>query len=330
MRLFLFKLACFLGIQCLIAGMLALIYAPVPDHYLLAARQKHSLLLHQPSPRLILVGGSNLAFGVDSGLLARRVPYHPVNLGLHASLPLKFMIGELDGHLIRGDVVVLSPEYKVLGANTPSGAGPIMLELSEYCPERFKDFSWAHYCAMSDEFFPYLRRIVLLANPLLPERYRRPHIPYAASCFNELGDVTAHWYMPSTPPADIERLHLTPRSYDAQALESAIRQMNRLGRNGRRQGVVVLFAYPSLAEKQFHEGESTLRAMQAVIERKLEIPIINEPTSYCFPSDHYYDFYYHLNRTGVSRRTKQLAADLEVVLSKLSPKGSVEGDNIRN
>ena len=51
------------------------------------------LAAESDKPRLILVGGSAAAFGVDSALLARELPaYQPVNFGLYAALGTRVML----------------------------------------------------------------------------------------------------------------------------------------------------------------------------------------------------------------------------------------------
>ena len=92
MRVFVRSLSCFLILQsCLCAGVLVLYrrYAALTLHetgYLAASVDKHHLLVHQPSPRIVFVGGSNLAFGLDSGAIERSLGYHPVNMGLNLGL----------------------------------------------------------------------------------------------------------------------------------------------------------------------------------------------------------------------------------------------------
>src|SRR5689334_933484 len=70
-----------------VLGLLALLFAryhrqfPPADNYFLAAVDKQRLVARQPSPRLIFVGGSSMAFGLDSAAVAQACGYHPVNMG---------------------------------------------------------------------------------------------------------------------------------------------------------------------------------------------------------------------------------------------------------
>ena len=65
MRRFLQLIALFLVVQLCILGVLALLARP-SDNYRAAVVDKERLLAEAASPRVILVGGSGLAFGIDS------------------------------------------------------------------------------------------------------------------------------------------------------------------------------------------------------------------------------------------------------------------------
>ena len=74
---------------------------------------KCTLLAESESPRIVLVGGSSLAFGVDSTLLEQEFPgYRVVNFGLYAALGTQLMLELSDGQFRAGDIVILSPEQQ--------------------------------------------------------------------------------------------------------------------------------------------------------------------------------------------------------------------------
>ena len=76
---------------------------------------KKNLLVSLPSPKIIIVGGSNVAFGIDSEHLKAGTGYQTVNMGLQAGLGLHFMMEDVLPHLRKGDVVIISPEYEQFG-----------------------------------------------------------------------------------------------------------------------------------------------------------------------------------------------------------------------
>ena len=81
------------------------------------------LTAESDKPRLILVGGSAAAFGVDSALLARELPdYQPVNFGLYAALGTRVMLDLSIKELRPGDLVVIMPEQQRQALSDTVGA----------------------------------------------------------------------------------------------------------------------------------------------------------------------------------------------------------------
>src|SRR5512133_2221049 len=56
---------------------------PDPDHYFAGSLLHIKLLENTPSPRIILVGGSNVSFGLDAELMQRTLGVPVINDGLH-------------------------------------------------------------------------------------------------------------------------------------------------------------------------------------------------------------------------------------------------------
>ena len=87
--------------------------AQYDESFLGELSDKCALLEQSPAPRIVLVGGSSLAFGVDSALLEQEFPgYTVVNFGLYAALGTQLMLELSDGQFREGDIVILSPEQQ--------------------------------------------------------------------------------------------------------------------------------------------------------------------------------------------------------------------------
>ena len=61
-------------------------------------------------PKVIIVGGSSVAFGLDSALLEEQISMPVVNFGLYATLGTKIMMDLSKANINEGDIVVLAPE----------------------------------------------------------------------------------------------------------------------------------------------------------------------------------------------------------------------------
>src|SRR5215212_5179389 len=81
------------------------------DSYIAAVLEKDRLIRDTPSPKIILVGGSNLAFGIDSHMLEDSLGVHVVNMGLYAKLGLRYMLAQVKPYIRKGDLVLVVPEY---------------------------------------------------------------------------------------------------------------------------------------------------------------------------------------------------------------------------
>ncbi len=66
-------------------------------------------LRSSPSPRLILVGGSNLTMGLDSVVLDKAFDYSVVNMGLHAGVDSEAMWWQIEDAIAPGDIIVFRP-----------------------------------------------------------------------------------------------------------------------------------------------------------------------------------------------------------------------------
>lgn len=78
-----------------------------------------------PGPRIFLVGGSNVQFGIDAELIERKLNIPAINFGTHAGMGFTYMLDRAQRHLRSGDTVVLCPEYSAWThaprySNTPS------------------------------------------------------------------------------------------------------------------------------------------------------------------------------------------------------------------
>src|SRR5512134_3334134 len=103
-------------LAALVLGSMAFLYfGPVPyKHQLAMLIDKRVMLDATPAPRVILVGGSNLMFGVDSALLEQSLGVPVVNMGIFGGLGLLAPLDVILPHVQPADTVVLVPEYTML------------------------------------------------------------------------------------------------------------------------------------------------------------------------------------------------------------------------
>ena len=71
---------------------------------------KYALLKETDEPKIVVIGGSSAAFGLDSTLIGEAVGRPVVNFGLYATLGTKMMLDLSRANIGKGDTVILAPE----------------------------------------------------------------------------------------------------------------------------------------------------------------------------------------------------------------------------
>jgi len=105
-----------------------------------AVLQKDRLIRTTPSPKIILVGGSNLAFGIDSRLLQDSLHVNVVNMGLYAKLGLRYMLAQVKPYIRAGDIVIVVPEYDQFYGSFSEGDNTLNTALLYAPADRISDF----------------------------------------------------------------------------------------------------------------------------------------------------------------------------------------------
>lgn len=112
MRKFFYNLIVFVLVFIGVILILAFVLPYNKNGYMREQEVKMAMLsVPDRKPAVVLLGGSNVAFGYDSEMLSDSLGMPVVNAGLHASIGLKYIIDDCFPRLRRGDILVLSPEY---------------------------------------------------------------------------------------------------------------------------------------------------------------------------------------------------------------------------
>src|SRR5262245_28664558 len=102
-------------VSLLIAAIIGIVFfgiQPDPDIYFAGSLQQVKLLEKTKGPRIILFGGSNVAFGLDAELIQKELGVPAINDGLHIGLGI-VPLRELEQFIHEGDVIIISLEYNM-------------------------------------------------------------------------------------------------------------------------------------------------------------------------------------------------------------------------
>ncbi len=292
-------------------------YRPNPELFWASTLTKNQRLRDAPGPRLIFVGGSNLAFSLDSTQVEAALPFHAVNMGLDALLGMDFLLREVRGPLRRGDVVVLSFEaQEFLGWR--SGQVFSLARVIEQRPASTAFLGAGNVAALLDRGFSFFHWVFVSARKDL-HRQRIQGV-YSAAAFEERGDAVLH--LDKRPrgnriPRTLEETWKTGR-----VDHGALRSLDRFDADCRARGVRVFLSHPPLPA-YYTEDTPAVRAIEEAIYGRTTIPVLDRPAEMFFPLEDFFDTEYHLLRAGREERTRRLIVRLAERLQH-SPGGDQE------
>lgn len=279
--------------------------APAQDPvYEAAILDKHRLLEQTRPPRLIFVGGSGLAFGLDSELIEKQIGMRVVNMGLHVGFGLRYMLSEVKPFIRKGDVVIVISEYEPFFGSAFDGGFELAFIVMRFPECRQYITSWKQYVMIIKNSPMAIRASVYnqLSNQLFSTSFA-----YCRSAFNAHGDSLGH--LNKERPGVFGR-----ETINGPINPEAIAALNDLELYARVQGAKVFLIYPATEEKKYRHEEEKINLLARVFRKELKVPVLGTPGEDVFPEDHFYDTDYHLNARARQIRTQRVITRLKSVL----------------
>ena len=103
-------LLCVLMPFAAVASAIAFIPSQFENTFLGALKTKMERIESITEPKIVIVGGSSVPFGVDSKQMEEMLGMPVVNFGLYATLGTKLMLDLSKEYINEGDIIVLAPE----------------------------------------------------------------------------------------------------------------------------------------------------------------------------------------------------------------------------
>jgi hypothetical protein len=291
-----------------LGGLLALVFAVVHVFgpratridYMGAMAAKHARLGALASPKVMVIGGSNATFGIDSELLEKALCKPVVNMSLHAGLGFEFMAAEVKGHIGKGDLVIASLEH--LAFTEPRQYGDIHMITVDRYPEAMRYLPWYRKPSI------VLGILVMRTQgvwKVLSGQWKddSPDPVYRANGFTERGDITSHHGLPMRPSHRIQpSVYFEP--YSVPRFWSIVAQLNEeAGKNGAQ----LVFSWPVNARSSYKS------AFHEAMARELKehgYQVAGVPEDYIYPDTTFYDTHHHLRAAGRQLRTDRMVRDL--------------------
>ena len=304
MKRFLAKCALFLIMVLTVLG-LALFLSPnkkIPDGSLFASHDKHQRLSSLQSPKMILVGGSNLPFGIKSRMIEDAMGMPVVDMGLHAGLGLNYILSEVEKDIHKGDWVIVSPEYHhFLSESMFNGEdvlAALLFDVNRDCIQYVKPGQWL---ALFPDICLYSSKKIVNISSQKVDDFEEL---FTRDSFDMYGDEVAHYGLLSTVHSG-EEPALKDNVY-ARAVERLSGFRSFVESQGA-QFLLVACPYP---EAQYALDEHAIaNVMKSVSSAGLSFLI--EPQECLFPDSLMFNSFFHLSGEGAEIRTEQLVHRLQ-------------------
>lgn len=264
-------------------------------------QDKYEILVNEKRPKIIILGGSSVAFGVNNQMLSEATGYPVANMGLHGGFYGLFNTEIAKANIGPGDIVLLAYEYEwqnnetyfeKLGVDLVMSGIDSKVEMYKYIPPK-------NYL----EIIGYLP--TYCTKKLIP--------PYATGAYcRDAFDENAQLIF----KRDIvfenydENVHGMVE-IDGQILESSIEYLKQFKKYCEERGARVYFVAPPLYDGAKRSDDAAFTELAEKEESLIGIPYISNPLDYIYPKEYMYDTIYHCNSEGEIVRTRQLIQDLK-------------------
>lgn len=259
-----------------------------------------SLLKNVESPRLILIGGSNISLTINSQLLKDSLAVNPINTGISWTIGFAYMFDNTLKYVRPGDVIVASLEYDQFYNGAVYGGPDLARTIFDVCPQEF-------FKLRKQQYYNVLPHIPYYAfSKYKPNEYfflGNPQEVYTRNATNKFGDNCRHWNLPGRRVLPLTPL---PEKLDKYAFdllsefESAIEE----------RGGILLVTFPCLQQESFIMQSVGIKAIENELKRR-NFSLIGTPERYVMPDVLVFDTPYHLIKPGVDLRTNILIEDLK-------------------
>ncbi len=309
------RVAIFLALQFLVLASLGWGYSRNEHALLGAARQKHALLDASGPPRLILVGGSSVLYGLDSPTLAETSGLSSViNMALTAPLGLELMLNEVRGHLAEGDVVLLSFEYEHFCTDVVSARD--LIWLLEQRPISLEDMGVDQLKLVLDRSLYHLGSVLRSRSWDGP----RAHDPiHDIAYINRYGDSTVSQHVdevaapiPTLLDCDLGRSGL---------IATQVEKLRSFTTEAAANGAEVYYAHPPLEARSFESAQADIAVIHRRLSEALPGRLLSEPVEATHPVRDMLDSNYHLRHAPKLRRSRLLGDRILERQKRVEPRG---------
>lgn len=272
-------------------------------NYEAAILDKTSRLRSIEGPKIILIGNSSLAFGMDSEMLERSTGMPVVNMGLHGALGNAFCENMFKPEISEGDIVIVCHlDYDDDDTIEDPSLALITLE---------KHTDLWHLIRPKDlpgivRAYPdYFKDCIMYKFTKEDDNTPEETTCYSRSAFNKYGDICRRF-------KDDDNFQFFEGCVTVPGINTTcIDRLNRLNEYITDRGATMLVAGYPIGYGEYTPAAAEYDAFENSLRSQLDCTVISHFKDYFIPYEYFYDTRYHLDDQGVKMRTEQLIRDLQ-------------------
>lgn len=286
--------------QAIVCGIICEPKNVFDSSYQSVIQDKFRILQSTNDPKIIVVAGSNAAFGLNQKMLASATGYKVVNLGLHAGFGHLFYSELAKANINKGDIVLLGYEYgwqdedgfRNLGADLIMSGIDDNISMYRYIPID----KWSI-------FLGYLFTYANTKNAYQPVtgQYSRDAFDSATGQMTFIRDYTMEYDAEQYGTVDISNVTISSQS---------IHYLKNFKKYVESKGASVYFIAPPLLIDSVTCNYDEFEKLKVLEEENIGIKYISDPVQYLYPAKLMSNSLYHCNTAGESVRTQMLIDDL--------------------
>lgn len=264
--------------------------------YLACIIDKDIIIKESKSRRLIFVGGSNIAFGLDCEQLSNIHNRNAINYGIQGGLGIVFQLQHLKKYIRAGDTIIVIPEYdQFLGDNILGSGQSLAKVITLKGGGVIKDLNMQQVKKISPFYFnASIKRIKSIFSANSDTERKQ---------FNHFGDFIGHLNLPNRKPFMLERYF-----FQSSFSSSSIKTLEEHQIMFRKKGVEFYLSFPPYPRSLYLSQKKVIDTINSnLINSKLNI--IGNPKNYIFNDSLFFEFSWHLNKNGRKNRTTQFLDD---------------------
>lgn len=298
MKKFLCRFALFM-LPFFATALIALLFcAPQFTHnYMASSLDKIARLESIKSPKIILVGNSNVAFGFRSDIIEKELGMGCVNLGLHGGMNNRFHEDMAKYNIQKGDIVaVCHTSYFDDGKIGDHRLAWITIE------NHFRLWPLIRHDAVDTAAsFPWYMATAV-------QRWLTGADKYSDSCysreaFNAYGDNTY-------PRERGEYVFQREQGVSPAINDTCIKRLNAFNRYCARRGATLVVAGYPIGDGEYTPDKAQFVARWNELKSRLDCAVVSNIEDYFFPYSDFYNTNLHLTDSAAIKRTWQFIKDI--------------------